>query len=633
MLLTQTLRGGLLAGILITSVIAFGGIGSAEIASSDVTLNNSAPPPGSEVNVTVTATPDSTFGTVITQSFNQTVAFASGLTVQVGGSTVAPQELSAHSINRSGITVAIPNDEVSEDEQIKVTYTITTANTTGKTVEITGEATNLSPTELPERVYRITSGDDDGDDGRESDSVSRLTFEYSDFGGSINLEINDDRRVESTLSALDEATVGGATVEVPQASTRSEGLVVITGEIDSISVGGQEFNLDNVTFEREGNPVATVEFDSLTPTQSRYEVGDEFTSSPSGVSMSVEPFIFSDGDTFRDGSGSRRDSDDPVFAPTNVNLRFNLSSLSTGTGSETPESPTGVITGNIRTIDDNPVQDVAQLEIQLLRGGTAVAAVQADPNGEYSAEVPVASGSGGSSYTVEVDSPRFEPFSRQLTVFAGATERLDIRLQESSSTSTSAIDATRSLTSTEVTNGSTVTVTVSANFESSIDDAKVVDTISGGGGTISAENLTITQSAGAALPAVTSDPQPAVDITWNSQLGGPLDSDSVTVEYELTIPEDTPVGTTITFDGTVTNVETDGTAGIDGDSSVEVVATTSPDTVTVGGQEVPTEFTSTTASGDPTVTADNAVEAINTFIAGDVSADVAVNVINAFIAS
>jgi hypothetical protein len=112
-----------------------------------------------------------------------------------------------------------------------------------------------------------------------------------------------------------------------------------------------------------------------------------------------------------------------------------------------------------------------------------------------------------------------------------------------------------------------------------------------------------------------------------------LGSESLTVEYELTIPEDTPVGTTITFDGTVTNAETDGTAGIDGDSSVEVVATTSPDTVTVGGQEVPTEFTSTTASGDPTVTADNAVEAINTFIAGDVSADVAVDVINAFITS
>jgi hypothetical protein len=64
-----------------------------------------------------------------------------------------------------------------------------------------------------------------------------------------------------------------------------------------------------------------------------------------------------------------------------------------------------------------------------------------------------------------------------------------------------------------------------------------------------------------------------------------------------------------------------------------VTATTTPDTVTVGGQEIPTEFTSTTASGERTVTADNAVSAINTFVGGDISADVAVDVINAFVAS
>jgi hypothetical protein len=72
-------------------------------------------------------------------------------------------------------------------------------------------------------------------------------------------------------------------------------------------------------------------------------------------------------------------------------------------------------------------------------------------------------------------------------------------------------------------------------------------------------------------------------------------------------------------------------------TSVEIdpleVTVTENDTTTVRGVEVPTEFTSETSSGDPTVTADNAVEAINTFIAGEISADVAVDVINAFIAS
>jgi hypothetical protein len=194
------------------------------------------------------------------------------------------------------------------------------------------------------------------------------------------------------------------------------------------------------------------------------------------------------------------------------------------------------------------------------------------------------------------------------------------------------IDATRSLTSTEVTNGSTVTVTVEANFESSIDNAKVVDTVIGEG--ISAENLTITD-AGGGFNVVTSDPEPAVDVSWSEALNFVLDSDSVTIEYEVQVPEDTPLGTTISFDGNVTNSDTDETARIDGDTQIKVVtaANATPDTVTVGGQEVPTEFTSTTDSGDRTVTADNAVEAINTFITGDVSADVAVDVINAFIAS
>jgi hypothetical protein len=151
---------------------------------------------------------------------------------------------------------------------------------------------------------------------------------------------------------------------------------------------------------------------------------------------------------------------------------------------------------------------------------------------------------------------------------------------------------------------------------------------------ISAENLTITD-AGGGFNVVTSDPEPAVDVSWSEALNFVLDSDSVTIEYEVQVPEDTPLGTTISFDGNVTNSDTDETARIDGDTQIKVVtaANATPDTVTVGGQEVPTEFTSTTDSGDRTVTADNAVEAINTFITGDVSADVAVDVINAFIAS
>ncbi len=55
-------------------------------------------------------------------------------------------------------------------------------------------------------------------------------------------------------------------------------------------------------------------------------------------------------------------------------------------------------------------------------------------------------------------------------------------------------------------------------------------------------------------------------------------------------------------------------------------------TVNVGGEDVPVEFT-TTENGETTVTPDNAVSAIDAFVAGDIDADTAVSVIDAFIAS
>jgi hypothetical protein len=319
---------------------------------------------------------------------------------------------------------------------------------------------------------------------------------------------------------------------------------------------------------------------------------------------------------------------------TKTDESFETVTIRSGSQSNDSEN-TGFIVGDIRRSDGSEIENVEQLNIQLFREGVEVTGdppnspVQPDANGEYTAEVPVEGDQ--TEYRVEVSSPRFVEFAREVTIQPQATERVDIRLQESS-TSTSAIDATRSLTSTEVTNGSTVTVTVEATFNGTIDDAKLVDTVIGEG--ISVDNLTITDADGG-FDVVTSDPEPAVDVSWSEALNFGLDSDSVTVEYEVQIPADTPVGKTIRFDGNVTNADTDETARIDGDTQTKVVtaANATPDTVTVGNQEVPAEFTSETANGERAVTADNAVEAINTFIAGDVSADVAVDVINAFIAS
>jgi len=154
-----------------------------------------------------------------------------------------------------------------------------------------------------------------------------------DYGGSTNLEVNGDRRIQEDLSYLNGDTVGNATVRIPQPSDGDdEGRAVITGSISSFSVGGQEFFVDNFDFGPSDDPLATVGFDSVTPQQSSYEVGDEFTAD--GVSMRVDPYFFSDGREYTDGSGYLSGDSDPSFLPGNVNLRVNIGSIPGSGGGE-----------------------------------------------------------------------------------------------------------------------------------------------------------------------------------------------------------------------------------------------------------------------------------------------------------
>ena len=71
-------------------------------------------------------------------------------------------------------------------------------------------------------------------------------------------------------------------------------------------------------------------------------------------------------------------------------------------------------------------------------------------------------------------------------------------------------------------------------------------------------------------------------------------------------------------------------AGHDEDRSVEGVATTTPDTGSVGGQEVPAEFTSETGSGETTVTARNAIDVIDALRNDNADVRTVLSVIDAF---
>ncbi|WP_303704123.1 HVO_2072 family ArtA-dependent S-layer glycoprotein, partial [Haloquadratum walsbyi] len=91
-------------------------------------------------------------------------------TVESGGSTIDnPAVDVANDGNEGrdpGVSVNLVSDNVNANEQITVEYTITTNETVGKSVEITGSVANEGvSTELPDRSYTVTAADDGGDDG------------------------------------------------------------------------------------------------------------------------------------------------------------------------------------------------------------------------------------------------------------------------------------------------------------------------------------------------------------------------------------------------------------------------------------------------------------------------------------
>jgi hypothetical protein len=99
------------------------------ITSSDVTLSDTEPTPGSAVTVTVTATPESeSAGFSFSHEFNQSVASISDITTKLAGSSVDPITEAA---SQNRVTVTLLRGDVTAGEPITIEYTITTAETDG----------------------------------------------------------------------------------------------------------------------------------------------------------------------------------------------------------------------------------------------------------------------------------------------------------------------------------------------------------------------------------------------------------------------------------------------------------------------------------------------------------------------
>jgi len=227
----------------------------------------------------------------------------------------------------------------------------------------------------------------------EDETVQRVAFDYGDFGGNLNLEVNGSRVsdissfAQSPPNGVDGSTIGGASVSVQTTSgtTGEVGHVEITGNISSFSVGGQELWIDNVEFGPASNPSANVTFDNPTPSQPRYALADKFTDS--GVDMNVTPFIFADGTSCTAQSicgFGEQDSSTPAqsggnapdFRPDNVNLDFNISSVVATQPSVSASGDTASLGGQATVTVDS--EDVGSISVSNIPNSWSVASSQDD---------------------------------------------------------------------------------------------------------------------------------------------------------------------------------------------------------------------------------------------------------------
>nr|WP_284731781.1 Ig-like domain-containing protein [Halorientalis regularis] len=196
--------------------------------------------------------------------------------------------------------------------------------------------------------------------------VSRVAFDYRNYGPDPNLAVNGDRRF-AAFPSLDGATVGGATVSVRERGDSGyAGTVVVTGDITSFSVGGVEHWIDNVTLST-GATTRTVRFSNLRQAQP-YEPGDTITSVPTGVEMRVEPLAREDGSTY---SGTPQVSNGKYWFG-NTNLRFLLDSVGSGAPS---------IDASSLQIVPYPVPVGTEPEINVQISNADSASVLVDPTG------------------------------------------------------------------------------------------------------------------------------------------------------------------------------------------------------------------------------------------------------------
>ena len=84
--------------------------------------------------------------------------------------------------------------------------------------------------------------------------VSQVTFEFLDYGGEENLQVNGAALQVGEMSAMPAAIAPGVTFAVTTASVPGgiRGKVTLTGDVQKLLVAGQEFYIDNICVTKGG---------------------------------------------------------------------------------------------------------------------------------------------------------------------------------------------------------------------------------------------------------------------------------------------------------------------------------------------------------------------------------------------
>ncbi|WP_239341262.1 hypothetical protein [Frankia sp. CiP3] len=82
-------------------------------------------------------------------------------------------------------------------------------------------------------------------------AMQAVQISFGEYGGNLNLRINNTLQNFDNFSAMNGKTVGGVTIQVPSGGFGNDkGVLRLIGTINDLAVGGQELWIDNICFDK-----------------------------------------------------------------------------------------------------------------------------------------------------------------------------------------------------------------------------------------------------------------------------------------------------------------------------------------------------------------------------------------------